>query len=252
MRIHKLMLAHFMMNIEFLQLEKEFEETIDFCNHKRADKIEQIGLLENVYESITDYSEKQALISRLEQGVDYYDKLLKLLLKLRQKSEDSSNGVVDLEPASESEQDGDSVKTELTRDPMDMLRLRYRRAYDSEPNIVNMKDLLEWFFNQNDDIGCASAENITEMFYDTKTEEEFRKAKNSIAAQLRRGAEEGRWQKIGRGFFAPNSYQVEFLGEVEDDKTVDFGFEQPEFTRAEDAQGKEISRFEDWDSFKSE
>lgn len=193
------MVAHFMMKIEFLQLEKEFEETIEFCKSKKADKIEQIGLLERVYENITDYNEKEALISRLKKGVRYYEELLELLFKLRQKSEDSSDGLLDLD-CNETQR---TKNEEDSRDPMDMLRFKYKQAYDTQTNIVNMKDLLEWFFDQNQDIGCIPLEDIAEILYETRTPEEFKKAKNSIAAQLRRGAEEGRWQKIGRGHFAP-------------------------------------------------
>ena len=205
MRIYTNMLAHFMMNLEFLQLDEEYEETMQFYRKQKADKIEQIGKLEDVFHCITNYGEKNALIERLEKGVEYYDKMLDLLHKLRQKSENSPDGTIDFETSLHREEEYVS-DNEYSKKPMDMLRSEFKQIYSSRPLIENMKDLLELFFEQNKSLGYISLEQITQMLYDTETPEEFKTAKNSIAAQLRRGADEGRWQKIGRGNFASNNY----------------------------------------------
>ena len=194
------MATHFTIDtelIELLQLQIEFEETINFCSLMKESKTEKINMLQ---------PEKEISISRLEQGVEYYDKLAELLCKLRQKSEYWTNENVDkkLIPLT-----NNSVKEQVSRKPMNMLRIKYKYIYENEPSIVNMKDLLVWFFRESNDIGYASTETITKLLYDTQTEKEFKKAKNSIAVQLRRGAKERRWQKIGRGYFASNKYQVE-------------------------------------------
>jgi hypothetical protein len=48
-------------------------------------------------------------------------------------------------------------------------------------------------------------EDLVEVLYDTKSEDEFKRARNSLSAGLRRGFEEGAWKKLGRSFYAANS-----------------------------------------------
>ena len=212
------MLAHFIMNLEFLQLDKEYEKTMQFYQKQKANKIEQIGKLKDVFHCITNYGEKNALIERLEKGVEYYDKMLNLLHKLRQKSEDSPDETIDFETSLHREEYVSD--NEYSKKPMDMLRSEFKQIYSSRPQIENMKDLLELFFEQNKSLGYISLEQITQMLYDTENDEEFKTAKNSIAVQLRRGADEGRWQKIGRGNFASNNYNnPEAIPSSSDSKT---------------------------------
>ena len=130
--------------------------------------------------------------------------MLDLLYKLRQKSEDSPNRTIDFETLLHGEEYVSNNK--YSKKPMDMLRSKFKQIYSSKPQIENMKDLLELFFEQNKSLGYISLEQITQMLYDTENDEEFKTARNSIAVQLRRGVDEGRWQKIGRGNFALNNY----------------------------------------------
>lgn len=46
---------------------------------------------------------------------------------------------------------------------------------------------------------------LVKTLYDTKDEEEFRRAKNSLSSTLRRGAEAGMWEKVGRTFYQAKS-----------------------------------------------
>lgn len=48
-------------------------------------------------------------------------------------------------------------------------------------------------------------EDLARELYDTRSEDEFRRARNSLSAGLRRGAEEGFWQKVSRSFYQSNS-----------------------------------------------
>ena len=46
-----------------------------------------------------------------------------------------------------------------------------------------------------------SPDELTEMIFATTTEDEYFRARNSLSTELRRGAKEGRWKKVGRGIF---------------------------------------------------
>ena len=48
-------------------------------------------------------------------------------------------------------------------------------------------------------------EDLVKKLYDTKSEDDFKRARNSLSAGLRRGAEEGAWKKVGRSFYEANS-----------------------------------------------
>lgn len=51
-----------------------------------------------------------------------------------------------------------------------------------------------------------STKQVAETMFETNSEDEALRAKNSLSTELRRGANEGRWQKRERGLFALNSY----------------------------------------------
>lgn len=54
-----------------------------------------------------------------------------------------------------------------------------------------------------------NSDQITKRLFDYRSEDEYQRAKNSLSTELRRGAKEGKWKKIGRGFFAGNSFKEE-------------------------------------------
>lgn len=55
------------------------------------------------------------------------------------------------------------------------------------------------------------ADGIVEAIFDTESEEEFWRAKNSLSVELRRGAEPQykRWKKLSRNIYASNSFNEE-------------------------------------------
>lgn len=68
-------------------------------------------------------------------------------------------------------------------------------------------------------------EDLVKELYDTRSEDEFKRARNSLSAGLRRGAEEGAWKKFGRSYYAANS--VDSTNSVVDrSDTADIGLKQ--------------------------
>ncbi|NES46356.1 hypothetical protein, partial [Moorena sp. SIO2C4] len=60
----------------------------------------------------------------------------------------------------------------------------------------------------------VNREQIVSRLFDAKSDDEQLRAKNSLSTELRRGAKEGRWKKVGRGLFASNSFQEEVTDEI--------------------------------------
>lgn len=88
------------------------------------------------------------------------------------------------------------------------------------PNQRNPKDMFKPEFSRKT-LGDAAlmildscnhplhSDEITKRLFDYRSEDEYQRAKNSLSTELRRGAKEGRWKKIERGFFAGNSFNEE-------------------------------------------
>ncbi|NET67990.1 MAG: hypothetical protein F6K63_27835 [Moorea sp. SIO1G6] len=60
----------------------------------------------------------------------------------------------------------------------------------------------------------VNREQIVSRLFDAKSDDEQLRAKNSLSTELRRGAKEGRWKKVGRGLFASNSFQEQVTDEI--------------------------------------
>ncbi|NEP29436.1 MAG: hypothetical protein F6K49_48830 [Moorea sp. SIO3I6] len=60
----------------------------------------------------------------------------------------------------------------------------------------------------------VNREQIASRLFDAKSDHEQLRAKNSLSTELRRGAKEGRWKKVGRGLFASNSFQEQVTDEI--------------------------------------
>lgn len=50
------------------------------------------------------------------------------------------------------------------------------------------------------------ADDIAQVVFVTEDEDEYARARNSLSTELRRGAKEGRWQQVRRGFFASRQF----------------------------------------------
>ncbi|MCY7275360.1 MAG: hypothetical protein LH702_16900 [Phormidesmis sp. CAN_BIN44] len=96
-------------------------------------------------------------------------------------------------------------------------------ANDNQPDTLERRGTPEdWLFPQFKPLGSKKAieqileeikapveiEDLVKALYDTKSDDEFRRARNSLSAGLRRGAEEGFWKKIGRSFYEANSVKL--------------------------------------------
>lgn len=96
-------------------------------------------------------------------------------------------------------------------------------ASNNQPDISERRGTPEdWLFPQFKPLGSKKAieqileeikapveiEDLVKALYDTKSDDEFKRARNSLSAGLRRGAEEGFWKKIGRSFYEANSVKL--------------------------------------------
>ncbi len=88
-----------------------------------------------------------------------------------------------------------TIKTERPSDsPEDWIRQKYRPG----GIVVAVKSLLE-----NNSPNPLSTADLTIAIYEVGDEgtETFIRARNSLSAALRRGADIGKWDKVGRGYF---------------------------------------------------
>jgi hypothetical protein len=98
------------------------------------------------------------------------------------------------EEVEDEELEDEEFKEENKRKPKDMLRPEFKN--------MTLGDAAQEIIDQNR--SALKPEQIAEQMFDPKSEEERQRAKNSLATELRRGAKDGRWKKIDRGFFVSN------------------------------------------------
>lgn len=93
-------------------------------------------------------------------------------------------------------------------------------ANDNHPDTLESRGTPEnWLFPQFKLLGSKGSierileerkapveiEDLVKVLYDTKSGDEYIRARNSLSAGLRRGAEDRSWKKIGRSFYEANS-----------------------------------------------
>jgi hypothetical protein len=129
-----------------------------------------------------DLDSLQATIARLRASIGTLEGLL----------EANRQGLPDIEEPT-SIQDARSHKR-LHRHPMAMLHSPYKG--------MKLGDVAALVLSQSSQ-PLTTAE-LTRLIYDTQTEEEFERARNSLSAELRSGVrgESPRWRKIGRFAYA--------------------------------------------------
>lgn len=96
------------------------------------------------------------------------------------------------------------------RRPKEMLRPEYL----NKTLVEVAQEILE---NQNKVMGI---DDIAKQAFAVKDEEEYERAKNSLAAELRRGAKDGKWKQAERGKFM--SLNVDFTLDEDLPKGFDF------------------------------
>lgn len=84
---------------------------------------------------------------------------------------------------------------ESKRNPKDMLKPNFKGK--------TLGEIAELFLNHAKG-RSLKPEFIAQNIFEFSSEEEFQRAKNSLATELRRGAREGRWEKHSRGRFRAN------------------------------------------------
>jgi hypothetical protein len=96
------------------------------------------------------------------------------------------------------QQDIEEAQEETKRNPKDMMRDEFAG--------MTLRDaaqkILEEFYHP------ISTQQITAKMFQADSDDESLRAKNSLAAELRRGAKDGRWQKTERGLFVSNAYAL--------------------------------------------
>lgn len=85
----------------------------------------------------------------------------------------------------------DDEENKDKRNPKDMLLPRYKGQ--------TLGDIAEKILNSVKQ--PLDVDSITKVIFDVQNDDEYFRARNSLATELRRGAREGRWKKIGRGSF---------------------------------------------------
>ncbi|WP_424099325.1 hypothetical protein [Moorena producens] len=104
----------------------------------------------------------------------------------------------------ENERENQDDRESHKRNPRDMLYREFRGQTLGEAAEI----ILDSFAYP------VTPEQIASRLFDPKSDDEQLRAKNSLSTELRRGAKEGRWKKVGRGLFASNSFKEEVTDEV--------------------------------------
>ena len=97
-----------------------------------------------------------------------------------------------------------SGRTVYRVEPRQMLKPRYQEILAQKGK--NTKDILSLLFSEHKE--PLYTNQITKILYDAELEEDVKRCEASIAAQLRIGAKEGRWLKLGTSYFAPLDLQI--------------------------------------------
>ncbi len=104
----------------------------------------------------------------------------------------------------ENERENQDDRESHKRNPRDMLYREFRGQTLGEAAEI----ILDSFAYP------VTPEQIASRLFDPKSDHEQLRAKNSLSTELRRGAKEGRWKKVGRGLFASNSFHEEVTDEI--------------------------------------
>jgi hypothetical protein len=141
-----------------------------------------------LYDAERNLVEVQAKVDSLKGSVDYFYGILKLASDKEQ--------VIDLgqkQRASES----DSTKTGIQA--KDLVRFEFAK--------ITVKEAARIVIDRNVQPLCV--EDLIKELYDVRTEEEELMVKRTLASELRRGATEGLWQKLGKTEYASNAYSLD-------------------------------------------
>lgn len=174
------------------------QEHLDWLNSKLSSKQKKLALMEDVVTKAPDFDEAEKLIIELQTDITYCGIVLEILKKNFNEESDRNEirPIDDIDDDLTEEQDHQPLQSEVNRrEPMDMLRPQYIGML--------MADIIDSILSDSPQI--LSSDELTNIAYETENDDEFERAKASISAQLRIGAKQGKWVKVGRGSFASHS-----------------------------------------------
>lgn len=246
------------MDLEFLQTDPEFYEHLALIDCKLQEKKQLAVDLRDNQKLVIYKDEQKSILRKVEEGIEYYSKVKDLLNELRNfKSISYSYPVSEIKSTSETEKGGlnelkmltaeendETPITELANQPQpppvskerqtdeEMIgsNTKQRTFYQLEPKHMlkekyrvileqkgkTTKDVLDSFFSEHKtpfyDV------EITKILYNTSSDEDLKRCKASISAQLRDGAKEKkaedgtiekrkRWLKLAPSRFAALDYK---------------------------------------------
>ncbi|MEH2179657.1 hypothetical protein [Nostoc sp.] len=201
------------------------QEHFDWLSSKQTSKQQKLAAIKNlVAQYPDDFDETKELVEGLQTDVAYCENILEYLKKnFNQQCDgnESEDGIYsedneDNEDKNNHEGEDNDDNNYLTekqlenfvqqpvledlmpRDPMDMLRSKYKG--------MQMLEIIDSILNDYPD--KLSSEEVTKIAYDTNSNTEFERAKASMSTQLRYGAGKGKWLKVGRGYFVSHHTRV--------------------------------------------
>jgi len=171
-------------------------------------------------------AEAQAIVAQLQESVAYFrnaiavvrtsEPNLTLTEKLPEQSSFTTNGtkeVVGLVTENGNLNGGETASIIISDNEDSDLKDDREGKETEEANKRSPKDMLLAEFREQTlgDIAeeklkasggkPLSSDELTEMIFETRSKDEYFRARNSLSAELRRGAKEERWKKVGRGIF---------------------------------------------------
>jgi hypothetical protein len=171
-------------------------------------------------------AEAQAIVAQLQESVAYFrdaiavvrrsEPNLTLTEKLPEQSSFTTNGtkeVVGLVTENGNLNGGETASIIISDNEDSDLKDDREGKETEEANKRSPKDMLLAEFREQTlgDIAQKklkasggkplSSDELTEMIFETRSKDEYFRARNSLSAELRRGANEKRWKKVGRGIF---------------------------------------------------
>ena len=164
---------------EILELQREidsFKQVRDLTvSAKKNQTMEQTDTAENEAEPNVDHPTREG-----QQSSAHVSEPRNGVTTSKKEVEESTVG-----------EQAEDEENEDKRNPKDMLFPKYKGQ--------TLGDIAEKILNTVKQ--PLDVDSIAEIIFDTQDDDEYFRARNSLATELRRGAKDGRWQKIGRGYF---------------------------------------------------
>lgn len=186
-------------------------------------------LREQLAQRESQLADAKALVAQLQESTDYFRSMLAFLAP--EQSESASQAMNGKQSelnscfAQDEDQNGSVATSSTVSDDKDIENKNPEGEEGEEENKRNPKQMLcssyvgmtlgdaaEAILNGFQ--SALNADDIAQIMFDVQDEEEYTRARNSLSTELRRGAKEGRWRKVGRGSFSSNLVNKESESET--------------------------------------